>query len=328
MRMFGICSVFRERDMAQHAHQDIQDEAIAWHIRLRDGGAADWDAFVGWLEADPARSAAYDAVALADAALASEAVPPPAANDDREGGRWSAGRRWATALAAAAALFLLGLIAIPWLIAGPDRYEVATAAGQHRTAPLGDGGSVQLNGATRLVLDRNDPRYAELVTGEATFAVRHDAAHPFVVVAGDHRVQDSGTTFNLVRDRSRFSVAVIEGSVVYDPDGAAVPLAAGQTLHADQAGRPVVGREDPQAMTGWQRGQLSYRAAPLEIVAGDLSRSLGVEVAIDPELAALPFTGSIRVDRDAVTSLASTLGLQARQIENRWLIEPHSRARR
>ena len=121
---------------------------------------------------------------------------------------------------------------------------------------------------------------------------------------------------------------MVEGSVVYDPGGAAVPLAAGQTLRADQAGRPVVGREDPQAMTGWQRGQLSYRAAPLAIVAGDLSRSLGVEVAIDPDLMALPFTGSIRVDRDAVTSLASTLGLQARRTGDSWLIEPHSRAPR
>ncbi|MEA3047377.1 MAG: transrane sensor, partial [Sphingomonadales bacterium] len=216
--------------MEQGAHHDIQAEAIAWHIRLRDGGAEDWDAFVHWLEADPARSAAYDSVAFADAALTADVVQLPAAKDDREDGRWSAGRRWATALAAVAALFLLGLIAIPWLTAGPVRYEIATAAGQHRTAPLGDGGSVQLNGATRLMLDRNDPRYAELVTGEATFAVRHDAGNPFVVVAGEHRVQDSGTTFNLIRDRGRFSVAVVEGSVVYDPDGAAVPLAAGQTL--------------------------------------------------------------------------------------------------
>jgi transmembrane sensor len=314
--------------MEQGAHHDIQAEAIAWHIRLRDGRAEDWDGFVRWLEADPARSTAYDSVALGDAAITAEAVPPSAANDDDEEGRWSAGRRWATGFAAVAALFLLGLIAIPWLTAGPDRYEVATAAGQHRTTPLTDDGSVQLNGATRLVLDRNDPRYAELVIGEATFNVRHDAAHPFVVVAGAHRVQDAGTTFNVIRDRGRFSVAVVEGSVVYDPGGAAVPLAAGQALHADQGGRPVVGREDPQAMTGWQRGQLSYRAAPLAMVAGDLSRSLGVEVAVDSALMALPFTGSIRVDRDAVTSLASTLGLQARRTGDSWLIEPHSRARR
>ena len=38
--------------------QQILAEAIEWHLRLRENGAAaaDWDAFVLWLEADPARS--------------------------------------------------------------------------------------------------------------------------------------------------------------------------------------------------------------------------------------------------------------------------------
>jgi transmembrane sensor len=314
--------------MTEQAERDIRAEAIAWHLRIRDGDAADWEAFVLWLEGDPARSDAYDAVALADAALEPTAFPAMAANDDEAPAPGGRNRRWATAFAAVAAIFLLALIAIPWFGTGPDRYEVATGAGQRRMVPIGDGGTAALNGGTRLILDRNDPRYAELAAGEATFTIRHDPDRPFVAVAGEHRIRDVGTTFNLVRDRSHFSVEVIEGSVLYDPDGAAVPLAAGQTLRANQGERPVVGRRDPGAMAGWRRGQLSYTGAPLEIVAGDLSRSLGVEVAIDPELATLPFTGSIHVDRDAVASLASTLGLQARRTGNAWLIEPHIRAPR
>jgi transmembrane sensor len=316
--------------MAEQGHLDIQAEAIAWHIRLRDGGAADWEAFVGWLEADPSRSAAYDAIALADAALEPDAipsmVPPEAANDG-----WSRNTRWATALAAVAAVFLFAFIAIPWLTAAPSRYEVVTAAGQRRTVPIGDGSSAALNGATRLILDRDNPRYAELVAGEATFTVRHDGSRPFTVVAGDHRVQDVGTTFNLVRDPDRFALEVIEGAVLYDPGSAAVSLAAGQTLVATPGNGPLLGRRDPQTMAGWRRGQLSYSGAPLETVASDLSRSLGAAVALDPDIRALPFTGSIRVDRDAaatVTSLASTLGLQARRTGNSWLIEPHTRAPR
>ena len=84
-------------------------------------------------------------------------------------------------------------------------------------------------------------------------------------------------------------------------------------------------------MAGWRRGQLSYRAAPLAIVAGDLSRSLGVEVAVDPR-ARRPALH--RLDprrprcRDDLTGLAATLGLQARRTGNGWLIEPHSRAPR
>ena len=32
----------------------IDAEAIGWVIRLRDGSAADWEAFTVWLEADSA----------------------------------------------------------------------------------------------------------------------------------------------------------------------------------------------------------------------------------------------------------------------------------
>jgi transmembrane sensor len=321
--------------MTEQAQPDIRTEAIAWHIRLRGGRAADWEAFVRWLEGDPARSDAYDAIALADAALTADAVPAAAilaaANDDSAANGWGRSRRWATAFAAVAAVLLIALIAIPWLNARPDRYEVATAAGQRRTVPTGDGGTVALNGATRLILDRNDPRYAELAAGEATFTVPHDAARPFVVAAGAHRVQDAGTTFNLVSDHDRFSVEVIEGAVLYDPGGAAVPLAAGQTLRADQAGHAVIGRQDPGTMAGWRRGQLSYTGAPLETVASDLSRSVGAEVTLDRDIRALPFTGSIRVEPNpaaTVTGFAATLGLRARRTGNSWLIEPQSRSSR
>lgn len=320
--------------MSDEPHQDIQAEAASWRIRLRDGAAADWEAFVHWLEGDPARSDAYDAVALADDALTAEAFPAPAiaaANDDFVASSGRRHRRFAGVFAALAAALLVAWLAIPRLTPGPDRYEVATAAGEHRTVAIAPGSTAELNGGTRLILDRNDPHYAELAAGEAAFTIRHDAAHPFVVVAGSHRVQDAGTSFDLVRDRDDFTVAVIEGAVLYDPDGVAVHLAAGQTLHAGGDGHAIVGRADPVAIAGWRSGRLSYTAIPLSDVARDLSRNLGVEVAVDPAVATLPFTGSIRVDRDAaatVARFASTLGLAARRTGNAWRIEPHARARR
>lgn len=331
--------------MAQQPQGDIRAEAIEWHVRLRNGGRPeDWEAFMQWLEADPARSDAYDQVKFADAAIEPDMVPvveysvaPVAANNRGEPADRSRSRSrtgfWATAFVAVAAIFLLGLVALPWLTAGRDRYEVATAAGERRAVPIGGGSSARLNGGTRLILDRDDPRYAELAAGEATFTVRHDAARPFMVVAGEHRVQEVGTIFNLVRDRGRFAVEVIDGAVLYNPEGEAVSLATGQTLVVgDGAGaRPVVGRREPRAMAGWQRGQLSYRAAPLETVASDLSRYLGIEVALDPEVGALPFTGSIHVEGEgaaSITGLASTLGLEARRTGDRWLIEPPPRAPR
>ncbi len=324
--------------MTQQTPQEIKGEAIAWHLRLRDGAAAEWDAFVDWLEQDPAHSDAFDAISRADAAIEAEAVPlhgqpTPANNDDRdetsapERGAW--GRRRAVGLAAVAALFLLALVTLPMLRGGPDRYEIATTAGQHRNVDLGDGSSAILNGGTRLILDRNDPRAVELAEGEATFTVRHYDAHPFTVVAGEHRVQDVGTRFNLIREPGRFEVAVIEGAVLYNPEGARVPLTAGQALTVRTGARPALSRADPAGFAGWQSGRLSYTAAPLKAVASDLSRATGGEVRVAPEIRALPFTGTIRIEADhgaTITTFAATLGLQARRAGNGWLIEPRARA--
>ena len=210
------------------------------------------------------------------------------------------------------------------MTAAPDRYEIATAAGAHRMVAIGEGSSAMLNGGTRLVLDRNDPRFAELVAGEAMFTLRHDAARPFVVVAGAHRLLDAGTVFNLARDGPELSLEVIEGAVLYEPGGVGARLAAGRTLRVGADGHASIGRKAPDAMAGWRRGRLSYEGAPLADVARDLSRNLGVEVTVDAPLATRPFTGSIRIDRDAaasVRSLAATLGLRARRAGAGWRIE-------
>jgi len=326
--------------MAQQ-DEDRLTEAIHWHVRLRDGGAQDWEAFVGWLEQDPERSAAYEAVALADAGLQPGMIPSApaalAANDDgiadEAAERPGLRRGWVAALAAVAAVFLFAFLALPWLTAGPSRYEIATAPGKPRTVPIGEGGgSIALNGATRLVLDRDDSRFAELVSGEAAFTVRHDSTRPFTVVAGGHRVQDAGTVFNLVRDGGLFSVEVAEGAILYDPDGAALSLGAGETLAVQEAGGRIVrDRKDPGAMAGWRRGQLSFKHAPLAAVARGLSRSIGMDIRLDPAIADRPFTGSIRIDGDpseTMTRLAATLDLEARRAGAGWLIEPSQRARR
>lgn len=317
--------------MASEAHQDVLDEAIAWQLRLQTAKGEDWDAFVAWLEGDPARSDAYDRVEAGLAAVTAEAFPPvpvPAANDEAPRPRRL--RPWATGLAAIAAILLVAFVTLP-MLRGPDRYEIATRPGEQRNVVIADGSSAMLNGGTRLILDRNDPRYAELASGEATFTVRHDDAHPFTVVSGDHRVQDVGTVFNLISDRGDFSVEVIDGAVLYNPEREAVSLTAGQTLTASGTGRAVVARADPQAMAGWRRGRLSYAGMPMRRVAGDVSRTLGVPVAVDGGAAALPFTGSIRIQRDpaaTVGDLAASVGLHARRTGIGWTIEPQPRAPR
>ncbi|MEA3061139.1 MAG: transrane sensor [Sphingomonadales bacterium] len=318
--------------MSQIENPDLQREAIRWRVRLRDGGAEEWQAFVEWLEQDPARSAAYDSVAAADRALRSADVPAPlpSANDDgfEPSGKpfW---RRWALAGAGAAAV-AAGVAALTIGERTPARTEIATAAGEHRAITLADGTAIALNGGTRLLVGGADARKVEMVAGEATFTVRHDTRHPFEVSAGGHVVRDVGTMFNLLSERGRFSLEVIAGAVVYDPGGAAARLSAGQALRSEGEGQ-IVSRVDPSAMAGWRSGQLNYDLAPLSTVIGDLSRTTGAVVSLDPSLDQIPFTGSIRIDPDdsvTVRRLADALGVVAVGHDGRWRLEPHRRARR
>ncbi len=320
--------------MANQAHQDVLAEAVAWHLRLKTGGDGDWDGFVQWLEGDPARSDAYDRVEAGHAAMSAGAFAvrpqPAAANDDKIAREWWSSR-WAAGLAAAAALLMLLFAALPLLVAPRDMYDVATAAGQQRSVALGDGSAAMLNGATRLRLDRNDPRYAELIDGEATFVVRHDPANPFVVRAAGHRLQDAGTSFNVATDHGQLSLEVIEGVVIYDPDRSPVRVDAGQSLQTTRGRPPQLSRADPATMAGWRHGRLSYVGAPLRRVARDMSRTLGAGISVDPALDRLSFTGSIRIQRDAgatVADLAVSLGLAVRRNGNDWIIEPRPRAPR
>jgi transmembrane sensor len=48
---------------------DLTQTALSWHIRLRDGGDADWAAFADWLAEHPDHGAAYAEVEAMDLAL-------------------------------------------------------------------------------------------------------------------------------------------------------------------------------------------------------------------------------------------------------------------
>lgn len=299
----------------------IEQDAIDWLIRLRDGAAADWEAFTAWLEADPAHGARYEALAQADrdwGALppAHRAAPPapPAAR------RPSRRMVFGTAIAASLAL----AIGYEGLHRRDTTYAVETAAGQRRSVALADGGRIDLNGGSRVTLDRADPRFARLDRGEALFAVTHDASRPFHVEAGDARISDLGTVFNVVRDAGGIEIGVAEGAVMFNPDRQAVRLTPGMILRQTPGAAAELTRGgDPRAVAGWRHGELTYSAAPVARVAADLGRNLGIPVAADPGAARHRFTGVIVLNGapDAVvTRVAGLIGGSARRSGDGWTL--------
>jgi transmembrane sensor len=305
------------------------DEALDWVRRLHDPAFAEWDAHVVWLEADPRNAAAFDAasVAIEDATRGLAPARPPATspmpiNDNAPKPEPATRRRtrWGTGLGVAVAAGLAAVVAIPAMMPGKAQpYAIRTAPGERRSIML-NGTSIALNGDSSLRLDRADPRVAVLERGEAYFTVRHDAAHPFSVHAGDATFRDVGTAFDVVRRDGATQIAVREGAVLYDPGGAAVRLDGGQAMRI-AGGSAMVEAVDTAAIGGWRSGRLLYRNATLADIAQDVARTIGVPVSVDPALAQRRFSGVVMIDADRARMfrrMAAVMGVAMRRDAEGW----------
>jgi transmembrane sensor len=273
---------------------DIRGAAIDWVVAQTDPAFADWDGFLAWLEADLAHASAYEAVLAAgdaaDPALQAMPVAAPVPEKRPMWRRQAAGGMLAAGIVAA--------IGVGYVRLSPAPFVIETGPGEHRTVTL-DSATIALNGDTRLVLDRHNPHRATLDRGEALFDVTHNEAHPFAVKIGSDEVQDVGTRFDVTRDATGTRVAVAEGMVVYNPKAEAVRLGPGQTLDARQAVNELrVATAATSDIGSWRENRLSYRQAPLSVVAADLSRGLGLPIDAAADVANKPFTGVIAYGGD------------------------------
>lgn len=306
----------------------VHDQAIAWHLAVEQDDFAEWEGFTAWLEADSRHNAAYEAVVDGDAALArlADLAPAKPAASDRQAANdeSSAPRSWRSSRLAALAATVALVASGAWITYGrlDGLYTVTTPPGETRTLALADGTRIALNGATQLVLDKHDPRFAELKSGEAKFSVRHDADDPFELTVADQKIVDVGTVFNVQKTSRAVRVEVAEGAVRYEDGQVRLRLNAGDTLQASgdnivEATRPV------EAIGTWTQGRLVYRDSPLVEVVADLSRARGISMELGPNLAHQTFTGVIQLDGDAETvrkRLTQLLGLKVSDTSDGWSI--------
>ena len=276
----------------------VDAEAAVWLARLHDErGTAVRSALDAWLAEDAAHDAAF--------ARASEvwAILPRAASsrEDEAEIRPTAARFRAPLVAAIAACLslLVGLGVLWWSLASAGGY--ATRLGEQKVATLKDGSRIALNTDTRVDVHFDaDRRRIELDQGEAMFEVAHDAARPFVVIAGDTRVQAIGTVFTVRRTRDDVVVTLIKGKVAVSHErsrnkgGTDTPLVLrpGEKLIEPVEGPSRIELESVETATAWRRGQTVFQDTPLGTAVSELNRYGGPPIVIDdPRLAALPVSG-------------------------------------
>lgn len=277
--------------MAIDSISDPDDRAARWAIRLdaaplTDAEQRELDA---WLEGDERRSGALlraeAALAYLDRgrALAEPVEDDPFANDDEPRARRFGRRGFLAASVGGLAAALIGYSALD-----NGSEQIATALGEVRRVPLADGSIASVNTASRVAFAMTEARRdAELEEGEAWFQVAHDKARPFVVTAGDVRVQAVGTAFSVRRRDDGVDVLVTEGVVeawVVGHESRRTRIAAGSmSFVADRSASIAVseGSEEIERALAWRTGELVLNGQTLSYAAAELNRYNKRKLVID-----------------------------------------------
>ncbi|TWB15415.1 FecR family protein [Nitrospirillum amazonense] len=265
-------------------HDPIEEQAARWLAR-QDAGPLDAAAKAGfdaWIATSTRHRVTYLRLEAAwqradqlRVTRQAPVLPPPRASVAR--GPW---RRWAPAMAVAAAVALVVIIPAldDWPFAAGQKFS--TGVGDRYTAHLQDGSQIELNTDTRLRASVDQTtREVRLDKGEAFFEVVHDDKHPFVVISGDLRIVDVGTKFSVRRDGDRLEVVVAEGAVVVEdmahPNDVAPTLV---TQLSAAVAQPKAIRKSPRSeeqvrdALGWRHGTLVFTDRPLREVAAEFNR--------------------------------------------------------
>jgi len=282
----------------------IKDEAARWLERRdrEDWGDDDRAALEAWLAQSMAHRTAFWRLEAAWSRTARLAAMRGAASETRGGRSWSVTPILIGMAAAFALVAVIGSGA--WLLLKPGVRTYSTQVGGHEAIAFADGTKIELNTDTVIrARMTTDSRTVWLDKGEAFFKVKHDPAHPFVVMIGDRRVTDLGTQFAIHRGKSDMEVAVVEGRVWFDaPDKPASQnslLTSGQVAMVD-AGHVSITRRSTGELANemaWRRGMLVFKHRPLAEVVREFNRYNRVKLVIaSKDVGDLKIFGTFRTE--------------------------------
>lgn len=234
-------------------------------------------------------------------------------------------------LAAAALVLAVGLGARLFAVnKSQNAHYYATDVGRAQVVKLADGSSIELNTNTRVHTEiTRTRRIVVLDSGEAYFDVVHDAARPFVVLAGRHRITDLGTKFSIFRNGNDVRVIVKEGRVRIDdlsnPDVTTpMVVSQGNVMITHEGEDLVVPREtqDVQDALSWRQGMLVFNKEPLSDVAIEFNRYNTKQIVVQGGAKAIRIGGHFRANNVDVFAqlLHQGFGLTVRDTGNQILV--------
>lgn len=335
-----------EKPFQNNERDRINSEASDW-IAKQDLGftSEEQDAFFEWLAADPKHGEAYSARKSMwnDLNVLAEWRPEHSIEPNPDLLAVSESRtivRWAVAVSALAAVFVIGLVLNnPWNETTQEE-PILLAAGEgalfYEYHVMEDGSIIELNRGTQVAVSyKNDKRAIKLMAGEAHFTVAKDPERPFVVQARNTLVQAIGTAFNVSMNSEEIEVVVTEGRVLMSPsvviesrDVVEEPTDYSQELIAGQRSLlsiqdafsvPVVediSSDQIARRLAWKDATIHFPGTPLSEVILEFNRRNHTQLVIeDPAVGSRIIGGTLRPNNlpGFIENLEITYNVHARR---------------
>ncbi len=189
------------------------------------------------------------------------------------------------------------------LMTRPQDRTFSTPVGGHETVRFADGTRIELDTNTTIRTSMTtDRRMVWLEKGDAFFKVKHDAAHPFVVIAGNRRITDLGTEFLVSRESNHLKVAVVAGRVWFEesdkPEASQSALLLPGDVAVATAKSTKITKNSARALSNqlaWRRGLLVFDHTTLADAAAAFNRYNREKLEIaDPAVASITIDGSFQ----------------------------------
>lgn len=290
------------------------DEVAAlWAVRLEGAPLSpdDHAALQAWLAADPshpAMLAEYRQLSfgldqqLPALVKAGRVQMPETAVRRRPSGSALA---WILGLAGAGAAAVLAMAVWRSHLASQPELMI-TPKGGRRSFTLADGTEIELNAATRFLVEKSvSERRVRLDDGEAYFHVAKDRSHPFIVETPGGSVRVTGTVFDVRSESpSQLEVTVVEGSVQVRAQAAgggvgdAVLLKAGDRLAASAHGVALAALSPSEVADAlaWRQGKAVFSNVTVADALAQFSRYHDKVLTVSAAAAEKKVGGVYRLD--------------------------------
>lgn len=265
--------------MSEPSAKEINAEAAAWIARAlhENWNERDREARDEWLAQSPSHQIAYWRLESAWSETDRLAALRGAGHETAP----AAKRTSLGIFKAAAAIMLvaaLGGFGMRYYTNGAGNAATySTALGERKLLTLADGTEIELNTNTEIQASViGAERRIRIEKGEAYFRVKHDPAHPFIVVAAGQKIVDIGTEFVVRQMPGALRVAVLEGRVGFGnaKSRAAEELESGDVATARNDSISVTHEPIPDIVNGlsWRHGKLVFHHTALIEAAAEFNR--------------------------------------------------------